>query len=127
MLLKKIVVTMRNKEEERLQVSCVSWFDYQYPQFRQLLFAVPNGGSRNVIEAANLKKQGVRAGVSDLVFLYPSFRYSFLCIEFKTIKGKQSDEQKHFETLIDGQTQGLYKIIRSFEEFKEIIEDHIIN
>ena len=127
MLLKKIVVTMRNKEEERLQVSCVNWFDYQYPQFRQLLFAVPNGGSRNKIEAANLKKQGVRAGVSDLVFLYPSFRYSFLCIEFKTIKGKQSDEQKHFETLIDGQTQGLYKIIRSFEEFKEIIEDHIIN
>ena len=60
MLLKKIVVIMKNKEEERLQVSCVNWFDYQYPQYRQLLFAVPNGGSRNKIEAANLKKQMVK-------------------------------------------------------------------
>ena len=118
---------MRNKEEEHLQTACISWFDYQYPQFKKLLFAVPNGGSRHKLEAANLKRQGVRAGVSDLIFLYPSFNYAFLCIEFKTLKGKQSDEQKQFETLIDGQTQGRYVVIRSFEEFKEIIEDHIVN
>ncbi len=30
-------------------------------------FAVPNGGSRNAREAKNLKLEGVRAGVSDLV------------------------------------------------------------
>ena len=118
---------MRSKDEEILQTACIKWFDYQYPQYRQLLFAVPNGGSRHKIEAINLKKQGVRAGVSDIIFLYPSFRFSFLCIEFKSVKGKQSDEQKEFETLIDSQTQGLYIIIRSFEEFKNIIEDHIAN
>ena len=118
---------MRNKQEEILQTACITWFDYQYPHLSKLLFAVPNGGSRHKIEAINIKKQGVRSGVSDLIFLYPSFRYAFLCIEFKTIKGKQSDEQKHFETLIDSQTQGSYFIVRSFEEFKEIIEDHIVN
>ena len=118
---------MRNKEEEKLQIACISWFDYQYPQYRKLLFAVPNGGSRHKLEAINLKKQGVRAGISDMIFLYPSFRFAFLCIELKTIKGKQSDEQIQFETLIDGQTQGHYVVIRSFEEFKEIIEDHIVN
>lgn len=118
---------MRSKDEEILQKACVTWFDYQYPHLQKLLFAVPNGGSRHKLEAINLKKQGVRAGISDLIFLYPSFRYSFLCIELKTIKGKQSDEQKQFETLIDGQTQGHYVVIRSFEEFKEIIEDHIVN
>ena len=118
---------MRNKEEEKLQIACIKWFDYQYPEYSKLLFAVPNGGSRNVIEAANLKKQGVRAGVSDLIFLYPSFRFAFICLEFKTIKGKQSDEQKHFETLIDINTQGLYCVIRSFEEFKNIIQNHINN
>lgn len=118
---------MRNKEEEHLQKDCILWFDYQYPTFQKLLFAVPNGGSRNLLEAVNLKKQGVRAGISDMIFLYPSYRFAFLCIEFKTIKGKQSDEQKQFETLIDGQTQGRYVVIRSFEEFKEIIEDHIVN
>lgn len=118
---------MRNKDEEILQTACITWFDYQYPHLSKLLFAVPNGGSRHKIEAINLKKQGVRSGVSDLIFLYPSFRYDFLCIEFKTVKGKQSDEQKEFETLIDLQTQGLYCIVRSFEEFKNIIEDHIHN
>ena len=124
MLLKKIVVTMRNKEEERLQVSCVSWFDYQYPQYMQLLFAVPNGGSRNKIEAANLKKQGVRAGVSDLVFLYQCTDYPFLCIEFKALKGRQSDEQKEFKKSVES-VNGLYVIIRTFDEFKINIENYI--
>ncbi len=32
-------------------------------------FAVPNGGSRNIREAANLKKEGVRSGVSDIVIV----------------------------------------------------------
>jgi hypothetical protein len=125
MLLKKIVVTMRNKEEERLQVSCVSWFDYQYPQFRQLLFAVPNGGSRNVIEAANLKKQGVRAGVSDMILLVPGIDSQFLCLEFKTTIGKQSKEQKEFENNISKYSTGEYILIRSFEEFKNYIEYYL--
>ena len=35
-------------------------------------FAVPNGGSRHVLEARNLKRQGVKTGVPDLVILSPS-------------------------------------------------------
>lgn len=35
-------------------------------------FAVPNGGGRNVREAVNLKKEGVRAGVSDLCIILAS-------------------------------------------------------
>lgn len=116
---------MRNKEEERLQVSCVNWFDYQYPQFRQLLFAVPNGGSRNKIEAANLKKQGVRAGVSDMILLKNGLYFDYLCIEFKTKTGKQSPDQIHFQKLIDGERNGMYYLVRTFEEFKDIIERHL--
>lgn len=116
---------MRNKEEERLQVSCVSWFDYQYPQYRQLLFAVPNGGSRNKIEAANLKKQGVRAGVSDMILLYPSNHFEFICIEFKSSKGKQSESQKEFDKMINKNTNGTYIIVSSFEEFKIYIEYYL--
>jgi hypothetical protein len=36
------------------------------------LFAIPNGGARNPIEAARLVGLGVRAGVADLFFSYPS-------------------------------------------------------
>lgn len=35
----------------------------------KLLLAVPNGGSRNIIEAKNLKPQGVKTGVSDVLLL----------------------------------------------------------
>ena len=118
---------MRNKEEERLQVSCVSWFDYQYPQFKKLLFAVPNGGSRNKIEAANLKKQGVRAGVSDMILLYPGNHCEFICFEFKSAKGKQSESQIEFDKMINKNTNGAYIIVRSFEEFKNYIEYYLQN
>lgn len=96
------------------------WFDYQYPTFKKLLFAVPNGGSRNVLEAVNLKKQGVRAGVSDLILLYPCIEYPFMCIEFKAKKGTQSDEQNEFQKAVES-VNGLYVIVRTFDEFKNII------
>lgn len=32
----------------------------------QTIYAIPNGGHRNVREAARLKRQGVKAGVSDI-------------------------------------------------------------
>lgn len=35
-------------------------------------FAVPNGGSRHVLEARNLVRQGVKSGVPDLVILSPT-------------------------------------------------------
>ena len=49
---------MKSKEAN-LQVGCITWFRYQFPKLSKLLIAVPNGGSRNKIEAVNLKKQGV--------------------------------------------------------------------
>lgn len=38
---------------------------------KDFLFAVPNGGNRNSKEAAKLKREGVKAGVSDLVLAIP--------------------------------------------------------
>lgn len=60
------------------------------------VFAVPNGGSRNVIEAANLKAQGVMAGVSDLILLLPKKVY-FIELKNPNGKGRQSPAQREFE------------------------------
>lgn len=54
----------------------------------KLLFAVPNGGSRNIIEAKNLKAQGIKSGVSDLLLLISKKGYSCLCLESKTLTEK---------------------------------------
>lgn len=60
------------------------------------VFAVPNGGSRNIIEAANLKAQGVMAGVSDLILLLPNKVY-FIELKNPNGKGRQSTAQREFE------------------------------
>lgn len=65
------------------------WSSY-HPIAKNHLFAVPNGGSRNVLEASNLKKTGVRAGVSDYFFAYPHNGKSGLFIELKRSDKKVS-------------------------------------
>ena len=90
--------------EDRLQISCVKWFRYQYPALAQMLFAIPNGGKRQPKinaygkryspEASKLKQMGVTAGVSDLILLYSKNGYGSLCIELKDgTKGRQSKSQ----------------------------------
>ena len=83
----------KNYQESSLQIQCVSWFKYQYPHLAMLLFAVPNGGSRDGKEAAIMKAEGITAGVSDLILNIPGGVHSQLAIEMKSEKGKQSPEQ----------------------------------
>ena len=113
---------MKHSESD-LQQACIKWFDYQYPRFKEMLFAVPNGGNRNLREAARLKKEGVRCGISDLILLISNLSYNCLCIEIKTEKGRQSESQKYWQNLTI-MYQNKYIIIRSFDEFKKEIEDY---
>ena len=50
--------------ERESQRTVVQYVRAKYPDV--VIFAIPNGGSRNKIEAANLKRDGVLAGVPDL-------------------------------------------------------------
>lgn len=112
--------------ESKLQQACVKWFDLQYPQMKQALFAIPNGGHRNVITAKILKSEGVRAGVCDMFLTVPRNEFHGLYIEMKAGKGKPSDYQRAFIELVRGFG---YKaeIINSFDKFKEQIEDYLNN
>ena len=63
-------------------------------------FHIPNGGSRNKAEAANLKRQGVKAGVPDLCIPVPNgFRHG-LFIEMKSGKGKPTEKQVEWLNLL---------------------------
>lgn len=77
----------RAKIEENIQKSIVK----AYRQlFDVVIFAVPNGGSRHMLEAVNLKATGVLAGVPDLVVL--DHRGQALFLEVKKPGGKESPE-----------------------------------
>ena len=97
------MTTRRRHPEHQLQTACFQWFNLQYPEFRGLLFAVPNGGGRSRIEAALLKAEGVVTGVADMLLLVPSKEYAGLCIEFKAANktARQSEAQKDWERLIN--------------------------
>ena len=109
------------QEEHRIQCAIVKWFYYAYPQFRGgLFFAIPNGGHRNIQTARALKAEGVTAGVSDLMLLVANRGYHALCVEVKTIKGRQSEFQKAWEAKVEA--QGFkYNIVRSLDDFAELV------
>lgn len=88
-----------NKEEHYIQKSICQYLDLAQKQLDFEYYAVPNGGLRNIRVAAQLKAEGVKAGVSDLVLLF-SYGKSFYA-EVKTKTGKQSDSQKDFQQRIE--------------------------
>lgn len=89
---------MTYPSESQEQSNFVSWFRINYPNY--IIFSVPNGGNRNLIEAKRLKDEGVTAGVYDLICLLPNGRTIF--IEFKKQKGGVvSKNQKEFMSNLD--------------------------
>lgn len=89
-----------------------------------VFFAVPNGGKRTSRQAAWLKEEGMKAGVSDMLLLKRTSQYGFLCIENKTPKGRQEPEQKVFQFEVE-RHGGKYIIVRSIDEFIQSIDNYL--
>lgn len=88
--------------EHQEQVVVIDWFDMQYPALAGRLFAVPNGGHRHKAVAAQLKAEGVRAGVPDLWLPIPCHGFHGLIIEMKRRRGGQaSTEQTGWLNFLD--------------------------
>lgn len=105
-------------EEHRIQCAYVRWFRLQFPHLAHNLFAVPNGGRRDKVTGAKLKAEGALAGVSDLILLKRNAHYGALLIEFKTPKGKQSEQQKEWQRKIEADGYK-YVICRSFDAARQ--------
>lgn len=105
-----------DKEEARMQIEFFRQVPLFFPRLPdKLLFAVPNGGSRHKIEAANMKRQGVKAGVADVILQIPKKGFASLCLEFKTKTGRQSKEQREYQRQVE-MAGSKYVVVRSVEE-----------
>lgn len=107
--------------ESQTQERSVHWFDMFYWKLSQLLFHIPNGGKRNLLEARKFKRMGVRAGVSDLFLSVANKGYSGLYIEMKSEGQYQSKEQKRFQASVEAEGY-CYRVCYTVEQFIGIIQ-----
>lgn len=82
-------------DEQRAVFEWAEHMKGKYPCLKWM-HHIPNGGSRNKIEAVRLKAQGVKKGVPDIFLPYPTGEYHGLYIEMKYGKGRVTAEQHEF-------------------------------
>jgi len=99
-LMKKMSVTNMTAyhSEHEEQVALVQWFRDNFPEPDYIIFAVPNGGTRGAREAARLKEEGVKAGVSDIIILTHG---KTIFLEMKKVNTKSSTKQKEFHKNVE--------------------------
>lgn len=115
---------MRSEDTE--QINVVTWANWNVSRHPELkwLHHIPNGGSRNKMEAVKLKQMGVKAGVSDLCLPYPKGIYCGLYIEMKYGDNRQQESQKEF--LEDMAEAGHFvATCYSAEEAIKVIEEYV--
>lgn len=120
---------MRNfrvSDESGHQEAIFSWCDYnrnRYPELA-LLYHVPNGGKRDAATARALKRQGVKAGVPDLVLPVARGGYHGLYIELKAGKNKPTELQKWWLEKL--QEQGYFtKVCYGWEEAVQTLSAYL--
>jgi len=107
--------------EARIQQECFQWLWNEHPHLRKRLFMVHNT-PKNAIDGARLRGMGMVAGVSDLIYLRDGLPP--LCIEMKDESGRQSEAQANWQKVAES-VGCTYVIVRSLEEFKEVITPHL--
>lgn len=117
---------MNKSSEAQEQAALFEWAAWnvgRHPELR-LMFHVPNGGSRNPIEAANLKRQGVKAGVPDVWLPVARGQFHGLVIEMKVGKNKPTEKQRAFlHALIDEGYSA--SVCYSWEDARDEIEFYL--
>lgn len=117
----------RSKEEFLLQIACIRWFDFAYPEFREkrMRFHVPNQGfAGGAKTGAFLKRMGKQAGTPDFFILKRKEPFSGLIIDFKAKGGALSDEQRVF--FENAAVENFFcEEIDSLDAFIETVENYL--
>lgn len=103
-------MSKRSYSESALQKEVIQYIRLQYPH--TLAFHVPNGGKREKWEAAHLKRQGVLAGVSDILIFWLG---GMGAIELKAGKNTTTPQQDYFGDKWEW-AGGFYEVCRSVDE-----------
>lgn len=108
------------------QVALFNWAklaEGRYPDLA-LLFAIPNGGKRDVRVAMRMKAEGVRAGVPDLMLSVARNGYHGLFVEMKIKPNRISQEQNAWLAALSEQGYAT-SVCWSWDEAREVIEAYL--
>ena len=120
---KKANYTPKEEEEQKTLIQWATMMASKYNGL-DLLYAIPNGGSRNQIEARNLKLTGVKAGVPDLFLPVALKGKHGLYIEMKRREGgRLSDFQKQWLARLEEQGYQT-AVCKGADEAIKVIEDY---
>ena len=114
-------------QEKEEQTALMKWAVLsagRRPELR-LIYHIPNGGSRNAIEARNLKAQGVKAGVPDICLPVARKGYHGLYIELKRQQGGRVSEAQDGWIKALNEQGYLAKVCAGFMEAVRLIEDYL--
>lgn len=114
--------------ESQLQADSVQWFNAQYPHYKNLLIAIPNGamlgGKNKYALMTMLKKTGLKVGTPDLFLAMPNGSAGGLWIEMKTPSGVVSDNQEIMQKQL-WEAGYSVEVARSVDEFISIVKDYL--
>ena len=116
----------RLSDESGHQEAIIQWCQYRYGTYPELelLYHVPNGGRRDKAEAAALKRQGVKAGVPDLVLPVARGGFHGLYIELKAPGGSVQKSQKEYIAKLE--QQGYLAQVRiGWQAAVELLSDYL--
>jgi len=116
--------TKRNSPESDMQIAFFKWLEYQYPEIRKVTTATGHGGSRHLLEAIKLKKEGLTAGFPDIACYMPKSGYAGFFMEMKSKNGRLTETQKN---KIDLLVKNGYKVVvaYSFEEAVKVFMNYV--
>ena len=114
--------------EHKEQVTLMQWWALACHGFgihEQLLFAIPNGGQRNIIVASKLKAEGVRAGIPDLFLAVPRREAHGLFIEMKKANGGRTSKKQDAALDMLGEQGYKWAVCYGWTEAKRTIESYL--
>lgn len=122
---------MRNfrlDDESGHQEALFNWAAYNVQRMPELEYMhhVPNGGKRDAATAVALKRQGVKAGVPDIVLPAARAEYHGLYIELKAGKNTTTDKQKQWLKYLEA--AGYYTAVcYGWQTAAELIERYLLH
>lgn len=122
---------MRNfklNDESGQQEALFTWAAYNAGRMPELeyLHHVPNGGKRDKVTAMALKRQGVKAGVPDIVLPAAREGYHGLYIELKAGKNTTTKNQENWLKYLEN--QGYFTAVcYGWQAAAELIEKYLLN